>query len=261
MIFYLGTHRPSWLWRTNVPLFVSRTTLAKRRTVYAATVPSWCLDSGAFSQVALHGGWTISPEQYADEARWFRDGIGHMVWAAPQDWMCEPHVLQKTGKRLWQHQTLTVDNFVYLRGIAPDVPWIPVLQGWTVPDYERCARMYERAGVNLTLEPTVGVGSVCRRQRTKEGAEIMRVLSGRGYRLHGFGFKQTGLVACASVMQSADSMAWSMVARYSAPLIGHRQRHKNCANCMQYALLWRRQLARTVGVEHWDGPPSGEEEK
>jgi hypothetical protein len=34
-----------------------------------------------------------------------------------------------------------------------------------------------------------------------------------------------------------DSMAWSLGARFNPPLRGHT--HKNCANCLEYALRWR----------------------
>jgi hypothetical protein len=35
-------------------------------------------------------------------------------------------------------------------------------------------------------------------------------------------------------------MAWSAQARFHAPLPGHA--HKTCANCKEYALLWRERV-------------------
>lgn len=56
---------------------------------------------------------------------------------------------------------------------GPELPYMPVLQGWTRGDYEQCVTLYEAAGVNLSQEPRVGVGSICRRQGTPEVAEIV----------------------------------------------------------------------------------------
>jgi hypothetical protein len=131
-----------------------------------------------------------------------------------------------------------VANLVALRELAPEVPFVPVVQGWTLADYLRCVEMYLRAGIDLVAEPLVGVGSVCRRQSTEEIESIMRTLAGLGLRLHGFGVKVRGLELYGGCLSSADSMAWSFRARRSAPLPGCVG-HKNCANCLRYALLWR----------------------
>lgn len=44
---------------------------------------------------------------------------------------------------------------------APDLPFIPVIQGWELSDYLDCVARYERAGIDLTVLPVVGLGSVC----------------------------------------------------------------------------------------------------
>src|SRR5437764_1164840 len=62
--------------------------------------------------------------------------------AAPQDWMCEPFMVSRSGMSVTEHQTRTVASFAELRGLAPDLPFMPVLQGWTVAEYLRCAGMY-----------------------------------------------------------------------------------------------------------------------
>jgi hypothetical protein len=43
--------------------------------------------------------------------------------------MCEPWITAKTGRTVAEHQRRTVDNLVRLRGLAPDLPIIPVVQG------------------------------------------------------------------------------------------------------------------------------------
>ena len=48
-----------------------------------------------------------------------------------------------------------------------------MLQGWELADYLEHIEMYRAAGVDLTEIERVGVGSVCRRQSTAEGVEII----------------------------------------------------------------------------------------
>src|SRR5688572_22878073 len=116
MIFYLGTHQPHWLARTAAPLFVSARRLRDRKSLPRALGP-WALDSGGFSELKLFGTWTVTARQYAAEVRRWRDEIGNLEWAAPQDWMCEPFMLAKTGYTVYQHQQFTVNNFLTLNAL------------------------------------------------------------------------------------------------------------------------------------------------
>lgn len=244
-LFYLGTHHPHWLKFVAVPLFVSRRALVRMKTMPRA-IGSWALDSGGFTELSLHGRWTLSPAMYVAEARRFRSEIGAFDFAAPQDWMCEPVMLKRTGLTVQDHQRLTIENLLELRELAPDVPWMPVLQGWGVGDYMRHVEAYDRAGVDLAREKIVGVGTVCRRQNTATAAIIMTSLAAEGLALHAFGFKIQGLAVCSAELASADSLAWSYSARRNPPLPGHDARHKNCANCPEYALLWREQALAAI---------------
>lgn len=248
MKFYLGTHRPHWLGLVDVPLFVSHVTLSGRRSLPQALGP-WALDSGAFSEVASLGQFRTTPGVYARAVRRYADEIGHLQWAAPQDWMCEPFMLTRTGLSVAEHQQRTVANLLSLRMLAPDLPFIPVLQGWTLGEYLDCVGLYADVGIDLAAEPLVGLGSVCRRQHTDTIAAIVSSLHHLGLRLHGFGVKIEGLSRYSYGLTSADSMAWSYDARRrpgSLPGCAHR----NCANCLRYALAWRtRAVVRCNGNE------------
>lgn len=267
MKFLLGTHMTSWLWEEDprldgVDLFISRNRLAKRVSQFPAARRDWALDSGGFTELKDHGGWRITAAEYAAEVRRYRDQLGRLLWAAPQDWMCEPWVIfggVHNGMRfagtkearginpgepddleaaIRLHQEFTVRNYLELQQVAPDLPWIPVLQGWTLADYQHCADMYAAAGVDLTAAPVVGLGSVCRRQATSEIARIVDHFASRGLRLHGFGVKTDGLADYGDQLVSADSMAWSVGGRRNGRLSGCTHRAKNCANCLTYALRW-----------------------
>lgn len=253
--FLLGTHQPGWLACAGVPLFVSDARLRPYRRLPRAVAP-WALDSGGFTQLQRHGGWTVSPREYVARVRRYRDEIGGLLWAAPQDWMCEPIIIAGgragrtvfvgTGLSVAEHQRRTVDNAVELCMLGAELPWRKVVQGYTRDDYLRCVDLYDRAGIDLTTEPLVGLGSVCRRQGTREAHDIITALHARGVRrLHGFGVKTLGLASYGDLLTSADSMAWSEDARRKQrPVCGtvHPRGAKNCANCLPYALSWRASL-------------------
>jgi hypothetical protein len=211
--------------QTDVPLFVSRRRLARYKTPPRAA-GIWALDSGGFTQLKDFGQWTFTVGDY----------IREMQWAAPMDWMCEEKILLRTGRTVAEHQSLTVDNFIVMQWDLPNVV-IPVLQGWTLDDYLRCIELYQDRGVDLTEYPVVGIGSVCRRNATDQVVSIISRLSAEGIRCHGFGVKGRSMRALEPLLASADSMAWSYDARRGTPLSGHT--HKNCANCLPYALAWR----------------------
>lgn len=241
--FYLGTHLPHWLATAGVPLFVSNRRLAERMSLPEAIAP-WALDSGGFSELSLYGEWRTSSAEYVAAVRRYRAEIGMLDWAAPQDWMCEPAMLVQTGKTIREHQRLTVENYLRLRDLAPDQPFIPVLQGWERDDYLYCVEMYAQAGIDLAALPLVGIGSVCRRQATTGMDSIVQELERAGIRLHGFGVKLDGLARYGVWLESSDSLAWSYGARREPPMDGHT--HKNCANCMPWALQWRRKVLCSI---------------
>lgn len=162
-----------------------------------------------------------------------------MEWAAPQDWMCEPWLLAKTGLSVVEHQKLTTRNLIQLRTLTRE-HIIPVIQGWKLEDYGRHVQMYAAEGIDLERESVVGIGSVCRRQSTDEIAEIIHVFS--YLNLHGFGVKTSGLAKYGHMLKSADSMAWSYRARKAGQPLTGCVGHKNCANCLVFARQWREAL-------------------
>jgi hypothetical protein len=251
--FYVGAPAPKWLTLTTVPQFVSHTRLRTRRNLPRA-VARWALDSGGFTELSRHGRWTITPAAYATAVRRYRDEIGGLDWAAPQDWMCEPEQLDNTGLTVAEHQRRTVDNYLELRAIAPDLPIIPVVQGWTVGSYRRCVELYAAAGVDLRAESVVGIGSVCRRTNPVTVALIVDELRALGLSgLHGFGVKSDALALVAGQLSSADSQAWSSAARARREPCSEDSARRDCRNCMHYALEWVDQLRTAI---RWHDVPT-----
>lgn len=262
---YLGCHRPTWTDQSDVPLFVSMSTIADRRDPWFRG--PWALDSGGFTELQRHGEWRDHPQTYgARVARLIAAGL-RPDFVAPQDWMCEPIVREGgtapngwhfagTGLTVRDHQELTVDNLLYLREEfdGAGIPWMPVLQGWTLTEYLDCIDLYEAAGINLADEHRVGLGSVCRRQATAEIGAIVAAVTARvpGIRLHGFGVKKAGIERYGHMLASADSMAWSYAARQEGRRNGGRpslpdcEHTGPCTNCFRYAVAWRDEVLESL---------------
>lgn len=271
--FYLGSHKPHWVAEAGVPLFVSFATLRDRDELWPAKAP-WAMDSGGFMELRLRGTWTVSPSEYVSVVRRCAKEMGKLDWAAIQDWMCEPIIRAKTGMSVVQHQCLSIRSLLDLRSMAPELPWAPVVQGWVWSDYDRHVEMYARYGIDLTREPIVGVGSVCRRQSTLQAGAIFATLLRVGIpNLHGFGLKRTGLVDNSPLLRSSDSLAWSLEARLADAeanqrWLAYKRKHLpghthgvdgkgTCANCLDYALWWRedvlRQAQEGIARDIWEG--------
>jgi hypothetical protein len=252
--FYLGTNKANWLWGkpSRHPLFVSIRTINRIKSRPIA-INDWCCDSGGFTELSLYDKWVTTPEQYVDDL-YSAMSIGRMVWASPQDWMCEPHMLNKTGFTVEKHQHLTCSNFARLRQLAPDVPIIPVLQGWEPDDYRRHVDMYGQYGIRLRDYSTVGLGSFCRRANVNGVRELVIELKAEQLKLHGFGLKKDGLTLFRDHLVSSDSMAWSFTGRIAGRqgihLCGRPHRAKGCGDCWDWAQTWADRVAATQQTAH-----------
>jgi hypothetical protein len=96
-----------------------------------------------------------------------------------------------------------------------DVYILPVLQGYAPTDYVNHLKAY---GERLKHGAWVGVGSICKRNgdpRAIAGVLLAIKRERPDLRLHGFGLKTTALgnPLVRSMLETADSMAWSFAAR------------------------------------------------
>lgn len=211
MKFFVGLHQPSDAKRLD-RVFISANRLATRRKPLGAR--EWIMDSGAFTTLALHGRYLAPAGDYAGLVRRF--AAPGLLAAVSQDYMCEPFMLAKTGLSKADHQRLTIERYDELRACdLGGVYLMPVLQGYEPEDYAEHARQYGR---RLARDSWVGVGSVCKRNRS--WISVMDVLVAikaerPDLRLHGFGLKTTSLAEpnVRNLLYSADSMAWSYAAR------------------------------------------------
>lgn len=209
--FFVGLHHPHAAEHFDTA-FISVNALRRRKGSFPAR--EWIMDSGAFTTILKHGGYPNPVSEYAAEIRRWK-GVGTLLAAVAQDFMCEPHMLARTGLTVAEHQRLTIERYDALLAEQTGVYIMPVLQGYTPQEYVRHLRAY---GNRLKPGMWVGVGSICKRNSDPQA--IWRVLDAikrerPDLRLHGFGLKKTALAASEirRLLHSADSMAWSYAAR------------------------------------------------
>lgn len=211
MRFFVGLHQPSDAKHFDAA-FISVNRLRGRKSAFA--VGDWIMDSGAFSTIATHGGYRGPVSEYAAQIRRWK-GNGNLLAAVAQDYMCEPHMIARTGLSVAEHQRLTIERYDDLMAEDVGVYIMPVLQGYAPEDYVSHIRQY---GERLKPGAWVGVGSICKRNGKPDAIEqvLSTIRAERpDLRLHGFGLKATALGSGAvrDVLYSADSMAWSYAAR------------------------------------------------
>lgn len=139
-----------------------------------------------------------------------------------------------------------VANLVQLREMAPDLPFIPVLQGFTLGEYVHGFDQYATACIDLAAEPIVMLGSVCRREATTEIHAIVTTPHARGItQLHA---SASSPLASASTVTcpprpipspGPSTPAATGVRPRGAPDTANT---KNCASRLPYALAWRRRI-------------------
>jgi hypothetical protein len=212
MRFFTGLHQPSDAQHFDAA-FVSVNRLRKRKGPFA--VGDWIMDSGAFTEISTHGYYRHSVDEYASEIRrWAKNG--NLLAAVAQDWMCEPFIVAKTGLSVFKHQQLTVERYDALTALdTAGVYIMPVLQGYLPADYVAHIAMY---GDRLKHGQWVGVGSICKRNGDVRAIQsvLYAIKTERSdLRIHGFGLKTTALADpwISSMLETADSMAWSFAAR------------------------------------------------
>jgi hypothetical protein len=211
MKFFVGMHIPAHADKVE-NAFISVNRIRNRKGAFP--VKNWIMDSGAFTTIAKHGGYIEPVSVYAEQIKRWKDN-GNLLAAVAQDYMCEPHMLAKTGMTVEQHQKLTVERYDALIAEDTGVYIMPVLQGYDPQDYVNHINMY---GKRLAYGSYVGVGSVCKRNSDPQSivAVIKTIKQCRSdLRLHGFGVKTTSLALSEirDELESADSMAWSFSAR------------------------------------------------
>lgn len=237
MKFYIGFDSPSYSYKCHVPYFISARVVVNRRKPLFG---DWIMDSGGFSELSLHGRYTITEDKYIETIKRLNPSYSFC-----QDWMVEPQIIEKTGLSIQIHQLKTVESYLSLKNKVDNM--LPVLQGQSIEDYFNHIDMYKLAGISTNQ--LFGLGSVCRRQKSKEIIWIITAIKQQypEMKLHGFGVKTTALKngLVSELLDSADSMAWCF-SGYRNKMDCDGCNSRNCSHCVKYAMGWREQLLQYI---------------
>lgn len=172
-------------------------------------VASICIDSGGFTAAKKWGRYPWLVEQYADFIQEMSRDVP-LDFCAIMDYACEPSVDRSTYATNIERIEVTIANEILCLETAPDLPWLPVLQGDSLE--ERSYDLERRRESDMLPNEYAGIGSVCGRGA---GGAVETTLFYReqlpGVKFHGFGMHIQALDNdfVFSVIRSWDSYSWN----------------------------------------------------
>lgn len=172
-------------------------------------VSGWCLDSGGFTAAARWGKYPWTPLEYAEFARTMSREIP-LDFVAIMDYACEPNVDRSILATNRDRIKATIRNETACREAAPDLPWLPVLQGDSLE--ERAYDLELRDKLGMLPTDYAGIGSLCKRG-IKSARKTIKFYNDHlpNVRFHGFGLHIQALDDDASfaAVRSWDSYSWN----------------------------------------------------
>lgn len=167
------------------------------------------IDGGGFTAAKRWGRYPWTPAQYADWIQEESDSVT-LDFCAILDYACERGVDRSTYRTNRDRIKATIRNEIACREAAPDLPWLPVLQGNTLEERDLDLRMRRRIG--MLPADYAGIGSVCGRTPSEAGS-VVKFYADRlpGLRFHGFGLHIQALDddAVFGALRSWDSYSWN----------------------------------------------------
>jgi len=126
------------------------------------------------------------------------------------DYACEPSVDRSTYRTNRERIKATIRNEAACIAVAPDLPWLPVLQGDSLEERAFDLALRERIGMLPT--DYAGIGSVCGRGAVA-ARDVVKFYADRlpGVQYHGFGMHVQALDddAVFAMLRSWDSYGWN----------------------------------------------------
>lgn len=217
--FYFTAHpgdlnRKRLLPGSHVMLVAAAHWLPERRRFRIARPPrdhvrSIAVDSGGFTAARRWGAYPWSAAQYADFVRDVSRGLP-LDFATVMDYACEPGVEGKVLPANRARIEATIAGEGACRAVAPDLPWLPVLQGDTLAERELDLELRRQA--RLMPRGYAGVGSLCGRS-VRFARRVIRFYLDHlpGCRYHGFGLHIATLDddVVFGALKSWDSYSWN----------------------------------------------------
>jgi len=168
------------------------------------------LDSGGFSLMSRYPDYPFSLEEYIDLAYHIKKKYP-LTEIATLDYPCEAEIDRTQLHTNQERMEKTVERAVECIDYDGSLPWVPVIQGYTLGEYYECIDMFDAAGID---EDYYAIGSVCSRKGhpLKIRRLITKVKKRMGDdRLHAFGLSLIYLKDSQifHAIHSSDSAAWN----------------------------------------------------
>lgn len=212
-------------------------------------IGSLAIDSGGFVMAAKYGAYPWRMEQYIQFIRdMSRDVL--LAFCASMDYACEREVNRETYATNRERIKATIRNEIALRRLAPDLPWLGVLQGNTLEERILDIRLRRRIGL---LADYMGIGSICRRGPIA-AAQVINFYANQlpGARYHAFGLSVRTLDTPLAprvwhVLRSWDSYTWSWNRGRVKGVAPHLAKQENETFTQHSARLARHYGEHTIG--------------
>jgi len=175
---------------------------------FANTLKRLFIDSGGFSMFTKYAEFPYSVSNYIEFVNDLRDKWP-VTEVATMDYPCEPEVNRSSHKTNVERIDATINNALECIDHDTSIPWVPVLQGYTLDEYKYCWDQYQEFGVSANLW---AVGSVCVRKKTGGIRYLMtRIKRYTKQNLHSFGLTLSSLRHSDVFFSivSSDSAAWN----------------------------------------------------
>ena len=167
------------------------------------------IDSGGFSFFKKWGEYPFDLETYLSFIYNLKEQYP-LELCAVMDYPCEIEANRTKLKTNKDRIEATVRNAVECIDADPNLPWIPVIQGFSLEEYLHCVDLYEQVGIRLDY---IAVGSVCARKGNLHSIRriLTKIRDRTKARLHSFGLSLTYLKDSQihNAVYSSDSAAWN----------------------------------------------------
>jgi hypothetical protein len=185
------------------------------------------IDSGGFTFLTK---W----EKYPFTIDEFIDFLGILQEKQPieqvaiLDYPCEPDVNRSEYKTNFDRIRATVENAVVCFDKAPEINWIPVIQGYYLHEYLDCLSLYEERGIK---SEKWAIGSVCQRRDIAGPRKIItrlkKTMSNK--KLHAFGISIRLLkdLQIWNSLFSSDSASWQLYGGFAYTIEEKLQRFQD----------------------------------
>jgi len=201
------------------------------RTRLPATVENVILDSGGFAFFSRWGDYPFSLEDYLDLVYHVRDE--HPLFrVATLDYPCEPEINRRQLMTNDERIEKTISNAVECVQADKTLPWLPVIQGYTLNEYLDCIERYREVGLKSDYW---AIGSICSRKGSP--LQIRQIITGikrqlPTEKLHAFGLGIPYLEdpQVFQSIYSSDSAAWNW------EISGENMRERKRAAAIDYLL-------------------------